>query len=102
MSVTKIAVQTETKPMSKTNVGANLVFALRTITRNEPMTENHTFVSRHRFDSGYCLEGEHKVRPYIDFAHRLGFGLPAILVTLNPFVLEPYCKLTIRFIMVRT
>jgi hypothetical protein len=29
--------------MSKTNVGANLVFALRTITINEPMTKTHTF-----------------------------------------------------------
>jgi hypothetical protein len=29
----------------------------------------------HRFVSGYCSEGEHKVRPYIAFAHRLDFGL---------------------------
>jgi len=41
MSVTQIAGQTEIKPMSKTNVGANLMFALRTI--NEPMTKTHTF-----------------------------------------------------------
>ena len=52
----------------KTNVGANLMFALRTITRNEPMTETHTFVSKHRFDSGYCLEGEHKVPPLHSFS----------------------------------
>jgi hypothetical protein len=39
------------------------MFALRTITRNEPMTETHTFVSKHRFDSGYCLESEHTFRP---------------------------------------
>jgi len=41
--------------MSKANVGANFMFTLRTIARNEPMS--------HRFDSGYCLEGELKVRP---------------------------------------
>jgi len=44
MSVAKTAGQTETKPMSKTNVGANLMFALRTITRNEPMIEPHTIL----------------------------------------------------------
>jgi hypothetical protein len=27
------------------------------------------------FVSGFSLAGEHKVRPYIGFAHRLGFGL---------------------------
>jgi len=43
LSVTKIVGLTETKPMSKTNVKANLMFALRTITRNEPMTKPHTF-----------------------------------------------------------
>jgi len=30
---------------------------------------------RHRFLYGFCSEGEHKVRPYIGFAHRLDFGL---------------------------
>ena len=29
----------------------------------------------HRFVYGYCSEGEHKVRPYIGFAHWLDFGL---------------------------
>jgi len=55
------------------------------ITRNDPMSEPHTFVSKPRFDPGDCLEGEHKVHPYIGFAHRPGFGLPAILVTLKSY-----------------
>jgi hypothetical protein len=31
--------KTETQPMSETNVGANLVFALRTKTKNEPISK---------------------------------------------------------------
>ena len=60
--------------MSETNVGANLMFALRTTTINEPMTETNSFVSEHRFDSGCSSEGEHKVRPYIGFGHWLDSG----------------------------
>ena len=32
---------------------------------------------RARFDTGFCSEGEHKVRPYIGFVHwfEFGFGL---------------------------
>jgi len=33
--------------MSETNVGENLMFALRTKTINEPMSETRTFVSEH-------------------------------------------------------
>ena len=38
---------TRIQPMSETNVGANLMFALRTKTINEPMSETHTFISEH-------------------------------------------------------
>jgi hypothetical protein len=31
--------KTETQPMSETNVGANLMFALRTKTKNEPISK---------------------------------------------------------------
>ena len=43
---------------------ANLVFALRTKTKNEPISEINTFISEHRFDFGFCPAGEHKVCPY--------------------------------------
>jgi len=32
------------------------------------------FILGHRFDTGFCPEGEHKVRPYIGFAHRFDTG----------------------------
>jgi len=69
MSVTKNEGQTEIKPMSKTNVGANLVFALRTKYVIKPMFENEleTFAFGHRFANESCQEVEHKVRTYIDF-----------------------------------
>ena len=65
MSVTKIAGQTETRPMRKTNAGASLMFALRTTIVCEPMTEGKRFhfILGHRFDTGFCPEGEHKVQP---------------------------------------
>jgi hypothetical protein len=66
--------KTEFQSMSETNVGANLMFALRTTTINEPMTETNSFVSEHRFDSGCSSEGEHKVRPYIGFGQWLDSG----------------------------
>jgi len=59
--------------MSETNEGANLMFALRTKTINEPMSETNPFVSENRFDSGFSSEGEHKVRPYIGFGHWMDF-----------------------------
>jgi hypothetical protein len=31
--------------------------------------QNHLF--EHRFDTGFCPAGEHKVRPYIGFGHWL-------------------------------
>jgi len=40
LSVTQIAGQTETRPINKTNVGANLMFALQTITGIKPMLGN--------------------------------------------------------------
>ena len=51
--------------MSETNVGANLVFALRTKTVIKPMFENEleTFAFGHRFANDCCQEGEHKVAP---------------------------------------
>jgi hypothetical protein len=30
----------------------------------KPISEINTFISEHRFDFGFYLEGEHKVRPY--------------------------------------
>ena len=59
----------ETKPILEINVGANLMFALRTKTVIKPMFENvlETFAFGHRFANDCCQEGEHKVRPYIDF-----------------------------------
>ena len=40
------------------------MFALRTKTENEPISEINTFISKHRFDFGFCPEGKHKVRLY--------------------------------------
>ena len=59
--------------MSKTNVGANLMFALRTKTIIKPMFENEieTFAFGHRIANDYCSEGEQKVRPYIDIGSEL-------------------------------
>jgi hypothetical protein len=31
------------------------------------------FIFEHRFDTGFCPAGEHKVRPYIGFGHWLDF-----------------------------
>jgi hypothetical protein len=31
------------------------------------------FIFEHRFDTGFCSAGEHKVRPYIGFGHWLDF-----------------------------
>jgi len=61
--------KTETKPILENNVGANLMFALLTTIVCEPMTEGKRFlfIFEHRFDTGFCLEGELKVRPYIVF-----------------------------------
>jgi len=59
--------KTEFQSMSEINVEANLMFALRTKTINEPMSETNSFASENRFDSGFRSVGEHKVRPYIDF-----------------------------------
>jgi len=59
------------------------------------MSEPHPFVSKHRFDSSDCLEGEHKVRSYI--AHRPGFGLPAIWVKLKKMMLQKYIIQTLNF-----
>ena len=63
--------------MSENNVGANLMFALRTTIVCEPKSEenvSNSFSNIHRFDTGFCSEGEHKVRPYIGFAHRFDTG----------------------------
>jgi hypothetical protein len=51
----------------RNHVGANLMFALRTTTGINPMFEGErpAFILGHRFDFGFCSEGEHKVRPYI-------------------------------------
>jgi hypothetical protein len=50
------------------------MFALQTITGIKPMFGNKCMGFGHRFVSGYCSEGEHKVRPYICFEYRLDFG----------------------------
>jgi hypothetical protein len=62
--------KTGIKPMSNTNVGANLMFARRTTIVCVPMSEA---IFEHRFDTGFCSAGEHKVRPYIGFGHWLDF-----------------------------
>ena len=45
MSVTKIEGQTETRPMRKTNAGANLMLALRTTIVCDPMSEANVSIS---------------------------------------------------------
>ena len=63
------------------NIGLIPVFARRANTRFAP-----TLVFFYRFDTGFCPEGEHKVRPYIGFAYRFDTG----------FCLT-YCVLTERW-----
>jgi len=57
--------KTGIKPMSKTNVGANFMFARRTKTFIKPMFENEfeTIASDIGITNDFCSE----VRPYIDF-----------------------------------
>ena len=59
--------------MSKTNVGANLMFALRIKTFIKPMFENEleTFASDIGSQTIVVRRGEHKARPYIGFGHWL-------------------------------
>jgi hypothetical protein len=62
--VTLIADQPQIRPMSKTNVGAYIMFALRTKIVCEPMPEAN--VSNSLSNIGLIpvfVRGEHKVRP---------------------------------------
>jgi len=74
--------RTRIQPMSETNVGANLMFAIRIKIINEPMSETHTFVTEHIglipvivWRANIRL---HKARPYIGFGHWLEFGFGLI------------------------
>jgi hypothetical protein len=55
--------KTEIKPMSKTNVGANLVFALRTKTETKPMTEIKRIGFGHRVIFGFCSRANTRFAP---------------------------------------
>jgi len=61
--------KTGIKPMSENECRGEPCVRPRTKTGIKPMFENEleTFAFSHRFANDCCQEGEHKVRPYIDF-----------------------------------
>jgi hypothetical protein len=63
----------------RANVGANLVFALRTKTENEPMTETNTLDFGHRFGFGFCSRANTRFAPTFALGHRRKEGTSMIL-----------------------
>ena len=60
---TSMMIQLYLSDETRTNVGANLVFALRQKTGNAPMSETNVFNYDNRFDLGFCSRANTRYAP---------------------------------------